>query len=344
MTRDDAYRDGAAQRDDDLGGAPARSSTCSRDDAEVDAVARRDDRLAACFDLNRRARQRRPHLRRPRRARTAPADVRMSRRGACRTTTRGKVRDALRGRPRPHARGRLRPRLGVRRRARPTSSPTRAGCSPRCRRSGSSRPPTSCPTTCVVRPHRLPRDRRARRRRPGDAGARGASRCAWSASPAATCSARAWSEYQETGTVKGRPLPAGLRQAERLPEPIFTPTTKAEPGHDLPLTDAEAAELVGADRYEQLRDLTLAIYEFGAAHAADARAHPRRHEARVRRDRRRAHGDRRDADPRLVARTGAPTSTRSARRRRRSTSSTCATTTCRSGGTRRHRRRACPTA
>ena len=79
----------------------------------------------------------------------------------------------------------------------------------------------------------------------------------------------AWSDYQETGTVKGRPLPAGLRQAERLPESIFTPTTKADAGHDLPLSDAEAAELVGANLYEQLRAITLAVYEFGAAHAAE---------------------------------------------------------------------------
>jgi phosphoribosylaminoimidazole-succinocarboxamide synthase len=78
----------------------------------------------------------------------------------------------------------------------------------------------------------------------------------------------AWSDYQETGSVSGRPLPAGLRQAERLAAPIFTPTTKADEGHDLPLGDAEAAALVGADRYEELRDLTLAVYEFGAAHAA----------------------------------------------------------------------------
>jgi phosphoribosylaminoimidazole-succinocarboxamide synthase len=79
----------------------------------------------------------------------------------------------------------------------------------------------------------------------------------------------AWSDYQETGTVAGRPLPSGLRQAEQLPTPIFTPTTKADAGHDLPLGDAEAAALVGADRYEELRDLTLAVYSFGAAHAAE---------------------------------------------------------------------------
>ena len=53
----------------------------------------------------------------------------------------------------------------------------------------------------------------------------------------------------------GRRLPSGLRQAERLPEPIFTATTKAEAGHDLPLTDAEAAELVGAELFERIRDV-----------------------------------------------------------------------------------------
>ncbi len=78
----------------------------------------------------------------------------------------------------------------------------------------------------------------------------------------------AWSDYQETGTVMGRTLPAGLRQAERLPEPIFTPTTKADEGHDMPLADVAAAELVGDERYEELRDLTLAIYSFGAELAA----------------------------------------------------------------------------
>jgi phosphoribosylaminoimidazole-succinocarboxamide synthase len=55
-----------------------------------------------------------------------------------------------------------------------------------------------------------------------------------------------------------------LALAERLPEPIFTPTTKAEAGHDLPLTDSDAAELVGDVRFEQVRELTLRVYEFGA--------------------------------------------------------------------------------
>jgi len=74
-------------------------------------------------------------------------------------------------------------------------------------------------------------------------------------------------EYTEQGTVGGFPVPRGLQQAEVLPEPLFTPTTKAESGHDLPLTASEAAELVGSDRYEQLRDLSLRIYALGAARA-----------------------------------------------------------------------------
>ncbi len=78
----------------------------------------------------------------------------------------------------------------------------------------------------------------------------------------------AWSEYRERGTVQGRPMPAGMQEAERLPEPLFTPTTKAETGHDQPLSDREAAELVGADRFEQLRDMTLALYRLGAERAA----------------------------------------------------------------------------
>jgi phosphoribosylaminoimidazole-succinocarboxamide synthase len=78
----------------------------------------------------------------------------------------------------------------------------------------------------------------------------------------------AWNEYAERGTVCGRALPAGLQQAERLPEPIFTSTTKAESGHDETVTDAEAAALVGADVFEQIRTATLRIYEFAATHAA----------------------------------------------------------------------------
>jgi phosphoribosylaminoimidazole-succinocarboxamide synthase len=73
-----------------------------------------------------------------------------------------------------------------------------------------------------------------------------------------------WSEYQEKGTVGGYAVPSGLRQAERLPEPLFTPTTKAESGHDLPLNASEAAALIGADVYEQVKDLSVQLYQRGA--------------------------------------------------------------------------------
>ena len=76
-----------------------------------------------------------------------------------------------------------------------------------------------------------------------------------------------WKEYCEHGTVGGFAVPAGLRLAERLPEPLFTPTTKAESGHDLPLTAGAAAELVGPETYERLRDLSLRIYALGAGRA-----------------------------------------------------------------------------
>jgi phosphoribosylaminoimidazole-succinocarboxamide synthase len=78
-----------------------------------------------------------------------------------------------------------------------------------------------------------------------------------------------WHEYQERGTVGGFEVPTGLRMADRLPQPLFTPTTKAESGHDLPLNREEAVALVGEQQYEHLRDLSLRLYEFGARFAHD---------------------------------------------------------------------------
>ena len=78
----------------------------------------------------------------------------------------------------------------------------------------------------------------------------------------------AWSEYEEQGTAGGHKLRTGLHQAERLDEPIFTCTTKAEEGHDLPLTSAEAAAAVGDEIFERVREATLALYRIGAEHAA----------------------------------------------------------------------------
>jgi phosphoribosylaminoimidazole-succinocarboxamide synthase len=77
-----------------------------------------------------------------------------------------------------------------------------------------------------------------------------------------------WKDYLATGAVCGIPLPAGLRQADRLPEPIFTPATKARHGHDENITEAEVAERLGAGVAALLRDLTLEIYGRGAEHAA----------------------------------------------------------------------------
>ena len=78
-----------------------------------------------------------------------------------------------------------------------------------------------------------------------------------------------WREYTETGRVCGIELPAGLRESERLPEPIFTPATKAESGHDVNISQDEAAALVGRELVDRLRGLTLALYTQGAAHAKE---------------------------------------------------------------------------
>jgi phosphoribosylaminoimidazole-succinocarboxamide synthase len=76
-----------------------------------------------------------------------------------------------------------------------------------------------------------------------------------------------WKEYQSSGSVCGVALPAGLRESERLPAPIFTPATKASTGHDVNVSEAEAAQLVGEPLIRRLRELTLELYAFGAAHA-----------------------------------------------------------------------------
>jgi phosphoribosylaminoimidazole-succinocarboxamide synthase len=77
-----------------------------------------------------------------------------------------------------------------------------------------------------------------------------------------------WKDYRETGSVCGHVLPAGMRESERLPEPIFTPSTKALAGHDENITREEAAELVGAERFAEVEEASLALYRFAAEHAA----------------------------------------------------------------------------
>jgi phosphoribosylaminoimidazole-succinocarboxamide synthase len=79
-----------------------------------------------------------------------------------------------------------------------------------------------------------------------------------------------WKDYRATGSVCGIPLPAGLRESERLPEPLFTPSTKAEVGHDENIDLDAMVGLVGADVAEQARDIALALYRFGAERAERA--------------------------------------------------------------------------
>ena len=76
-----------------------------------------------------------------------------------------------------------------------------------------------------------------------------------------------WKEYQQTGSVCGVNLPAGLRESDRLPEPIFTPATKADSGHDVNISEEEAGRLVGVDLVARLKALTLEIYRRGTRHA-----------------------------------------------------------------------------
>jgi phosphoribosylaminoimidazole-succinocarboxamide synthase len=76
-----------------------------------------------------------------------------------------------------------------------------------------------------------------------------------------------WKDYAATGEVCGIRLPANLRESDRLPEPLFTPATKAQSGHDINITEADAAALVGQPVLDRVRDLTLRLYAEGSAHA-----------------------------------------------------------------------------
>src|SRR5690242_15366127 len=76
-----------------------------------------------------------------------------------------------------------------------------------------------------------------------------------------------WKDYLATGEVCGHRLPPHLRESDRLPAPIFTPATKAESGHDINITEAQAASLIGSSLLERVRDLTLRLYAAGASHA-----------------------------------------------------------------------------
>lgn len=83
-------------------------------------------------------------------------------------------------------------------------------------------------------------------------------------------SGSAWKEYQASGAVCGIPLPKGMKESEKLPEPIFTPSTKADRGHDENISFEEAVQLLGSrEKAETVRDLSLRLYRFGAAFAEE---------------------------------------------------------------------------
>jgi phosphoribosylaminoimidazole-succinocarboxamide synthase len=78
-----------------------------------------------------------------------------------------------------------------------------------------------------------------------------------------------WKDYRETGSVCGHELPAGLLESARLPEPIFTPSTKATEGHDENIDRERAAELVGRERFDELERVSLELYRFASERAAE---------------------------------------------------------------------------
>jgi phosphoribosylaminoimidazole-succinocarboxamide synthase len=77
-----------------------------------------------------------------------------------------------------------------------------------------------------------------------------------------------WEEYLKRGTVGGHPVPAGLREGEKLPQPLFTPAAKNDVGHDENLTETQARAALGDERFEDLRGLTLKLYAWAATYAA----------------------------------------------------------------------------
>lgn len=79
----------------------------------------------------------------------------------------------------------------------------------------------------------------------------------------------AWTEYEESGTMNGEPLPAGMKAADRFAEPVFTPSTKAASGHDMPLTRHEAKDLVGVETHQLLEEKSLEVFQVAHDFAAE---------------------------------------------------------------------------
>ena len=82
-------------------------------------------------------------------------------------------------------------------------------------------------------------------------------------------SGSAWAEYQKQGTINGEPLPEGLKESQALPKLLFTPTTKAETGHDQPISTDELKEMVGETMARELKEKSLVIYSYAREYARD---------------------------------------------------------------------------
>ena len=161
--------------------------------------------------------------------------------------------------------------------------------------------PTSSPAS---RPNRW--SRRSERDQvagPRHRGEEASSRCRSKPSCAATWSARAGRNTRTAGSVCGIPLPAGLQEADKLPQPLFTPSTKAEVGaHDENISFEQAEQLLGEELAAQVRDASHRPLQGSRRLCRNQRHHHRRHQVRVRPGRRReAVPDRRGADPGLLA-------------------------------------------
>jgi len=79
----------------------------------------------------------------------------------------------------------------------------------------------------------------------------------------------AWAEYEESGMMNGQPLPAGMKAADRFSEPVFTPSTKAESGHDMPMTPREAKDLVGVEMHRILEGKSIEIFQVAHDYATE---------------------------------------------------------------------------
>ena len=80
-------------------------------------------------------------------------------------------------------------------------------------------------------------------------------------------SGSAWAEYKLSGTISGMPMPKGLKESDKLPEPMFTPTTKADTGHDEPITVKQMEKLVGKSLTQEIMEKTIAVYNYAAQYA-----------------------------------------------------------------------------